>query len=150
VLTDFILASLHHIAAFSLAAIIAAEFILIGTEMNAKTQNRLRRIDRHYGAIAALVIVIGVARVIWGAKGAEYYLANHVFWTKMLLFAIVGVLSVWPTLRFIAWGKQSSADPTFRPDGAEVSRVRRYLLIEGAVFLCIPIAAAAMARGYGI
>jgi hypothetical protein len=38
----------------------------------------------------------------------------------------------------------------FLPAGAEAARVRRYLWIEAALSLCIPIAAAAMARGYGL
>ena len=148
-LVDWVLASLHHLAVFSLAAILAAEFVLIRNEMNAATIARLSRIDRHYGLIAGLVIAFGFAHVFFGAKGHEYYFANHIFWTKMLLFAMVGALSIPPTLRFLTWRGKSRANAAFRPDAGEVSGVRRYLSIEAALFLAIPLAAAAMARGYG-
>ena len=42
------------------------------------------------------------------------------------------------------------ANVAFLPPTEEVARVRVYLWLEAALFLCIPIAAAAMARGYGI
>lgn len=96
------------------------------------------------------MIIAGVARVIWGAKGYEYYIANHVFWTKMALFLIVGLLSVPPTLRYLQWRRQARADPQFRPPAAAILRVRAYLWAEAAFFLAIPVAAAAMARGYGM
>jgi len=147
---DWLLASLHHLAVFSLAAIIAAEFTLIRNEMNAATIARLSRIDLHYGITAGLVVVFGFARVFFGAKGHEYYFANHVFWTKILLFVAIGALSIPPTRKFIAWRRQSRADAAFRPVAAEVGGVRRLLWIEAGLFLAIPVAAAAMARGYGM
>jgi len=149
-LLDWSLASLHHLAVFSLAAIIAAEFTLIRNEMDAMTIARLSRIDLHYGITAGLVIVFGVARVFFGAKGHEYYFANHIFWTKMLLFLAVGLLSISPTRKFIAWRRHSAADAAFRPLAKEIGSVRRALWLEAGLFLLIPVAAAAMARGYGM
>ena len=88
---DWALASLHHLAVFSLAAILAAEFVLIRNAIDAATIRRLGRIDLHYGIAAGLVVVFGVARVFFGPKGYEYYVANHIFWTKILLFVLADV-----------------------------------------------------------
>jgi putative membrane protein len=148
--TDWILACLHHVAVFSLAAVIAAELALISVEISATSIRRLAAIDLWYGILAGAVIAFGIARLIWGAKGYEYYLANHIFWTKMALFLAVGLLSIAPTLRYLAWGRKLKAEPAFVPEAAEVARVRTFVWLEAALFLCIPIAAAAMARGYGI
>ena len=126
--TDWALASLHHLAIFTLAAILAAELAILTMDIDAKAMGRLARIDMGYGISAGIVVVVGVARVIWGAKGYEYYVANHIFWTKMALFLIVGLLSIPPTLAYLAWRRKS----------------------EAAFFLAIPVAAAAMARGYGL
>jgi putative membrane protein len=149
-LTDWILACLHHIAIFSLAATLAAELALISLDLSAQSIRRLATIDLWYGILAGLVIVFGVMRVIWGAKGYEYYLVNHVFWTKMALFLAVGLLSILPALRYLAWGRKLDTEPAFLPPAAEVARVRSFLWLEAAAFLCIPITAAAMARGYGL
>jgi putative membrane protein len=148
--TDWVLASLHHLAVFTLAAVLAAELAILTLDIDSKGIKRLAGVDAAYGASAAIVVIVGVARVIWGAKGYEYYLANHVFWTKMALFLIVGLLSIPPTLRYLAWRRRLRADPAFRPEVSEIVRMRWYLRAEAAFFLAIPGAAAAMARGYGI
>jgi putative membrane protein len=149
-LTDWILACLHHLAVFSLAGALAAEISLMSVALTDKSVRRLGGVDSWYGALAGAVVVFGLARVIWGAKGYEYYLANHIFWTKMALFLAVALLSIPPTLRYLSWGRSLKANPAFLPGADEAQRVKRYLWIEAALFLCIPIAAAAMARGYGL
>jgi putative membrane protein len=147
---DWVLASLHHLAVFSLMAILAAEFVLIRNDINSATIRRINRVDLHYGVAAGLIILFGFLRVYFGAKGHEYYFANHIFWLKILLFLVVGVLSIWPTLRFIDWRRHLLADDSFRPDPADVASIRKVIWIEAGLFLLIPIAAAAMARGYGL
>jgi putative membrane protein len=147
---DWALASLHHLAIFTLAATLAAELAILTLAVDAKAIARLARIDMFYGLSAGVVVVVGIARVIWGAKGYEYYVANHIFWTKMVLFLIVGLLSIGPTVRYLAWVQQLRADAAFRPEIAQVARLRAYLWTEAAFFLAIPVAAAAMARGYGL
>jgi putative membrane protein len=87
---------------------------------------------------------------MFGAKGAAYYMVNAFFWTKMGLFVAVGLLSIAPTLRFLAWRRQLRTDARFRPDAAALHSVRRFLWTQVILFAGIPIAAAAMARGYGM
>jgi putative membrane protein len=147
---DWALASLHHLAIFTLAATIAAELALMTMALDASAIRRLARVDAAYGMAATAVVVFGVLRVIYGAKGYEYYVANHIFWTKMALFLVVGLLSIAPTLGYLKWNRALRADTTFRPATAEIGRMRRYLWAEAAFFMAIPVAAAAMARGYGL
>lgn len=146
---DTILASLHHIFIFMLFAMIAAELVLVRPGLGPDMVRRLAGIDRAYGGLAVAVILAGVARVIWGAKGWEFYVGNHVFWAKMVTFGIVGLLSIPPTMRFIAWRKKSAADPAYAPPAEEVARVRRFVHLQAGLFLLIPIFAAMMARGIG-
>ncbi|PBC08048.1 DUF2214 family protein [Mesorhizobium sp. WSM3859] len=145
--TDLVLAILHHLLVFSLAGIIGAEFVLVRGDLGATT--RLSGIDRHYGIIAALIIIVGVCRVFFGLKGWDFYVYNWVFWAKMAAFAIVGLLSIVPTMRFISWNRQASGDPSFAVPAAELASVKNYVRAEGFIFLLIPVFAAAMARGYG-
>jgi putative membrane protein len=147
---DLVLAILHHLLVFSLAGIIAAEFVLIRNELSASTLSRLARVDRHYGIVALLVIVVGAGRVFWGLKGWEFYVYNWVFWAKMAAFAGVGLLSIVPTVRFVSWNRQMTGDPGYRVPEAEYASVERHVRLEAIVFLMIPVFAAAMARGYGL
>lgn len=147
--TDLLLAIAHHLLVFSLAGIIGAEFVLIRGDLPAATLRRLAGIDRHYGIIATLIVVIGICRVFFGLKGWEFYVYNWVFWAKMAAFVIVGLLSIVPTVRFISWSRQASGNPSFSVPVAELASVKNYVRAEGFIFLLIPVFAAAMARGYG-
>jgi putative membrane protein len=149
-LTDFLLASLHHVFVFTLFVILGAEIVLVRPGMDASAIARVARIDAFYGLFALGALLAGTARVIWGAKGYEYYLANHIFWTKLALFVAIGLLSIPPTLRFAAWRRAARADARARPDGAEMRRTRIYVHAQATLIILLPILAAAMARGYGV
>ena len=95
---DWLLASFHHLAVFSLAAILSAEIFLTAGPIDDRMALRLARVDAWFGIMAALVVAAGVLRVFFGAKGYEYYFANIFFWAKMALFVGVGLLSVAPTM----------------------------------------------------
>lgn len=144
---DLLLAIGHHLAVFLLVAILAAEFALLRPGLSASRIAQLARIDAAYGGVAALVILIGVLRVIFGASGWEYYVANYAFWAKMAAFLLVGLLSIQPTLAIRRWNK---AGADYAAPEAEIAISRRYLRLQVALLVLIPIFAAAMARGYGI
>ena len=146
---DWALASLHHLAILTLAAILAFELALTAGATNASAIARLARVDAWYGVTAALALAAGVARVVFGLKGAGFYLGNTFFWTKMALFAAVAAISVAPTLRYIVWRRRLRLDSSFRPDAAAVRAVRLALWAEAALFAATALAAAAMARGFG-
>ncbi|RAZ92103.1 DUF2214 domain-containing protein [Mesorhizobium hawassense] len=147
--TDLLLAIAHHLLVFSLAGIIGAEFVLVRGDLGAATLKHLAGIDRHYGIIATLIVIVGMGRVFYGLKGWEFYVYNWVFWAKMIAFVIVGLLSIVPTMRFICWNRQASGNPSFVVPAAELASVKNYVRAEGFIFLLIPVFAAAMARGYG-
>jgi putative membrane protein len=90
-----------------------------------------------------------VARVFLGDKGPAYYATNSLFWAKMAVFALVGAISIMPTLKFLRWRREGRADPHFRPDVRALVSVRRALFAEAGLVALLPILAAGMARGIG-
>ena len=60
--TDAWLAIAHHLAVFTLAAVLAAEWALVRRGMAAADIRRLARVDGAYGAVAGAVIIAGVSR----------------------------------------------------------------------------------------
>jgi putative membrane protein len=147
--TDAWLAIAHHLAVFSLAAVLAAEWALVRRGMAAADIRRLARVDAAYGAVAGAVIIAGVSRVIWGAKPAEFYLESTTFWLKMAAVAAVALLSIRPTIRYGGWRRALDADPSALPSDQAVGRARRMINLQLAVFALIPTFAALMARGIG-
>jgi putative membrane protein len=149
-LTDLILAILHHLLVFGLLAILTYELSMVRVGMSAGEVIKVGRVDIAYGIVAGLVLIVGFLRVFFGAKGPEFYLENHVFWTKVAAFLMIGLLSIKPTLKLISWRNRLAADPAFQMPAAEVKNVRLFMHLEGTVFILIPILAAMMARGYGL
>ena len=146
---DLILAATHHIAVFSLVAIYAAEFALLRPGLAGPRISQLARIDAAYGAVAGIVVVVGIVRVIFGAVGWQYYVGSQFFWAKMAAFVIAGLLTIPPTLAIRRWANAGAGALDYAPPEAEIVANRRFLHLQAAVLLLIPIFAAAMARGYG-
>jgi putative membrane protein len=142
---NLVLAVAHHLAVFTLVAIFAAEFALLRPGIEGKRLIQLGKIDGAYGAVAGVVVVVGIIRVIFGGAGWEYYVTNWVFWAKMIAFLGVGLASIPPTLAIIRWRRAGG-----RPADSDVNTARRFLYLEAGLLVFIPAFAAAMARGYGV
>ncbi|GGD96499.1 hypothetical protein GCM10011390_14130 [Aureimonas endophytica] len=147
--TDFVLACLHHLLVFGLFGVFLVEMASVRPGLDGAAIRRLARYDAVYGALALAVILAGILRLLFGLKGWDYYAGNHAFWGKMTAFALVGLLSVPPSLRFARWKKALAADPGFLPPSDEIRAARRFLHAEAFFFALIPLFAAAMARGLG-
>lgn len=147
---DLVLAIAHHLAVFLLVAILAAEFALLRPGLTGPRIGQLARIDAAYGGVAALVIVVGVLRVIFGASGWGYYVSNYAFWAKMAAFVVMGLLTIQPTIAIRRWLKTGGDEAGYAVPAAEVAGSRRYIHLQVGVLVLIPIFAAAMARGHGV
>jgi putative membrane protein len=141
---DLNLAIAHHLLIFGIFGILFTEFWLLRSALSGASVARIGSIDLWYGILAAAVIVIGFCRAIFAAKGWAYYSHNAFFWAKIADFAAIGILSLPPTFAFIRWRRSGVL-----PDDSEIGKVRRNLHAELALFIFLPIFAAAMARGYG-
>ena len=124
---DLILAILHHLLVFGLVSMLTVEAVLVRPGMRGADVDRVAKIDRGYGAVAALIIVVGLLRVFLGAKGWPFYANNFFFWGKMACFVGVGLLSIQPTLKFLQWSRTRKVDPSFVPTDAEASSTRRWM-----------------------
>ena len=147
---DLWLAIAHHLAAFALAAILAVQIALVRPGITPEQVVRLRRLDGFYGSLAGLILLIGILRVTNGPKGQEFFTESPAFWMKMAAFAAVGLLSVQPTIRIYYWWQQAKGGGFFSADPDEIARVRKFLKAEAAIFVTIPVFAAAAARGIGL
>ncbi len=148
--TDLLLACLHHLVVFSLVTIPAVELALMRGQVGALRIAHLAKLDAVYGLLAMAILAIGFGRVFWGAKGSAFLLHNPVFWTKLGLFALAGLASAAPTVRILRWKKAVARDAGFAVAPADLADTRRWLAAELALFVPIPLLAAAMARGVGL
>jgi putative membrane protein len=148
--SDALLAYLHYISIFTLIVFLTAEAVVLRPDMTPEIRRRLARYDAVFGMAALAVLVTGVLRVHYGAKGAAFYLHNPVFHVKIGLYILVGLLSIMPTVAILRWKKQGKTLPDFVPTPAEIAKVRRWVMIESHLIIFIPLAAVLMARGIGM
>lgn len=141
---DAALAFLHFFGIGCLVAVLAMQTALLAGSPT--PIERLNRIDMGLGLSAVLILAAGAGRVVWGLKGADYYMGNPVFWVKMALFFGAGFASVPPTLAFFAWRKELKAKARFQPSAEALARVRIFVKLEWLVLALIPLAAVLMAR----
>lgn len=146
---NLILAYAHHLAVFTLVGIFAAEFALLRPGLSGTRLGQLAKVDAAYGAIAVVVIAVGVVRVWLGGVDPMYYLTNHAFWGKMAAFLVMGLLTIQPTVAIRRWVKAAGGDADYVVPADQISRSRRFVHLQAGVLLLIPLFAAAMARGYG-
>jgi putative membrane protein len=147
-LTDLILASLHHLLFFALIAMLVTESVLLRGTVDGPVVQRLARLDSGYGMSAGLLLVVGLVRVFHGVKGHDFYLHNPWFHAKLGCFVLVGLLSILPTVRFLRWRKAARDNPGFVPSSAEVGSMARIVRFELVLLAAILVFAAMMAR-YG-
>ena len=148
-LHDAALSYLHFAFAFILVGALVAEAFILRLPIDGRAARLLLRVDIFYGVSAVGIILAGIARVVWGAKGYEYYAGQPFFWAKMAAFAVVGLISIGPTRAFFRWVKAAGADPAFPVAEADAKRARRLVMIEVHLLALIPLFAALMARGIG-
>lgn len=149
-LKDFLLASVHHLLAFGLVAMLVAESTLLSRPSDASAMKRLAGVDRGLGIVATLLLAVGLWRVYGGIKGPDFYLHNPWFHAKLGAFVLAALLSLWPTVRFLKWRKALKADPSFLPSSADAAGLRRIVRFELALVAAILVCAAAMARYGGL
>jgi len=142
-------AFLHHLAAFTLVAALAVEFILIRGELNLGTARRLRLVDAIFGMSSGAVVVVGLLRVFYFEKGASYYFHSAPFIAKLSLFAIVGLLSIYPTVEFASWGKSLKHGQLPALTDRKLASIRSVIHWEVAGVVLILFCAALMAKGAG-
>jgi putative membrane protein len=144
---DAILAYLHFSAIFILFAFLTVEIVLIRGVLDANAIRLLGRVDLWYFGAAAAVLVTGFLRLVFGAKGPDFYLGAWPIYVKLALFLAIGVLSVSPTLAFIRWRRALDHDAQWKVPDEERRTMRRLVMIEIHLAAIIPIIAVIMSRG---
>ncbi len=115
---------------------------------NADVVRRLQRVDQIYWGSWVAVLATGLARMAWGMKGFGWYAEQPLLWAKIVLFVVIGLLTL-PTSRALARWRRELAATGALPEAAQIDAARRWVMIAAHLFLLIPLAAVFLARGVG-
>ena len=143
-------AFLHFLAVFGIFATVFFEWQTMSRTPTLAEALRIQVCDRGFGIFAAVVLVVGFLRVFYFEKGHAFYFSNPVFQAKLTLFVLVGLLSIYPTVRFIKWGAQTKQGLAPAVSAAEYTRIMLMLRAELVLLLGMALCASLMARGVGL
>ena len=148
-LVSALIAYAHFFAFFALTAALILQLTLLSDSISVATARRIQRADRFYGMSAILILILGILRVVYFEKGADYYFNNTFFLLKMGLFIIVGLLSIYPTICYTRWNPELKLDIEPELSIQAVQKLRRIIHTEMVVILGILLCASLMAKGLG-
>ena len=142
-LASAIFAFLHFLSAFGLVSTVILERVLFKPSLSSEEVKRLAKIDGLYGLSAITVLIVGFLRVFYFEKGSAFYFSNPMFHIKLTVFIIIGLLSIYPTVKLFRWSK-TKEDVTIDPD--VFKRITRALNIELVLLVFLMLSASLMAR----
>jgi putative membrane protein len=140
-------AFIHHLAAFVVVGALMVELVVLRNDLTIQSARSVLRVDMAYGIAALVLLVVGFLRVFYTEKGAAYYFASGSFLTKLALFIIVGLLSIYPTMKFLAWRKALREGRVPEFDAGTRRKVRMLIHLELTLLFVIMLMAVMMARG---
>ena len=142
---ELLLRYLHFVSIFAIVGALTAEHLLLKNTLSRLEIKRLSRIDAVYGLAALLLLGVGFTLWLGGiGKPTSFYSQNWIFHTKITLFVIVGILSIYPTVFFIKNGKGDPEESVNIPKS-----IFWMLRIELLLLFIIPLLAGLMSRGIG-
>ncbi|MBE8985761.1 DUF2214 family protein [Nostoc sp. LEGE 12450] len=144
-----IVAYLHYLSFMLCFGALVSEALNLKKELSLNEAWKIVIADAVYGISATVVLVTGILRVIYFGKGTDYYLSNPVFYAKVVVFIVVGLLSLYPTISFIGWVKSLQQGQAPKLELLKLNRLIWLIRIELVGFTLIPFLAAIMARGIG-
>lgn len=140
---------LHFIGIMALMGSLITEHLFLKPGLSKSQVKSLSSVDMIYWISIILVLVTGLLRWFFYGKGSDYYLSNPLFHTKLTLFFVLAVLSIFPTLKFCKWKKSFRNGE--QPDISEkvVKSQLMFIRIELLIMAVIPMLAVLIARGSG-
>ena len=143
-------AYIHYLSFMVCFGALVFERVSLKPDPNKKEAISMVVADVIYGIAGIALLISGIYRVIKFGQGSEFYTQNPIFWTKIIIFALVGSLSLYPTFTYIMWAIPLSKGKLPEVTTDLVSRLKLILNIELVGFSLVPFFATLMARGIGL
>lgn len=145
-----VFAWLHLVAVGLAVGLLLSEYWLCRRIPDRVQVRLLGTVDLGYYLALIGSLATGLARALYFGQDTAYYLANRLFWLKIVLFVAIGLIAVFPTLQFIRWNREARTAPAFAPLTRELERVRGSIALQMGLMLLLPLVSVLLARGHGL
>ncbi len=138
---------LHYIGIMALMGSLISEHLILKPRMDKDQIKSLGTIDLIYLFAVILVLATGILRWFVYGKGYDFYMSTPLFHIKLTLFIIIGILSIFPTIKFLKWNKQIKRGEEPEITEKVVKKQLMFIRIELLLIAIIPLLAVMIARG---
>ena len=142
---EILLRYVHFLSILIIAGTLVSERILLKPIMTRAELNKISQLDLIYGLAAIGLVAAGLTLWLGNVgKPAVFYTNNWIFITKVSLFVVIGLLSIYPTVFFLKHRKGNQSEIVTIP-----KIIFSMVTLEIIILLILPLLAGFMARGIG-
>jgi len=145
-----LIAYVHYLGIILCFGALLFERIILKINLNKNKILSLIIADLIYGIAGLAILLTGILRVKYYGQGSEFYTNNPVFWLKVSLYIIVGLISLYPTTTYILWAIPLRKNKLPVISENLVKRFKLIITTELIGFAVIPFFATLMSRGIGL
>ena len=145
-----VVAYIHYLGIILCFGALLFERLTLKVDLNRNETISMIIADVVYGLAGVAILVTGILRVKYFGQGGDFYTSNPVFWIKVSLYILVGLLSLYPTTTYILWSIPLSKNKLPKISENLVKRFKWIIMTELVGFATIPLFATLMARGVGL
>ncbi len=149
-LAEALFAWLHLVAAGVGAGLLLAEYWLCRRLPDRVQARLLVAVDLGYWLALIGNLATGLARAFYFGHAPEIYMANRLFWLKIVVFLAVALIAVVPSLQYLRWNGEARREPVFAPLTRDLGRVRAVVGFGLGLWLILSLLAVLMTRGSGL
>ena len=143
-----LLAYFHSLAMIALGSLLFVQLLSVNKLQDRQELQRFILFCFGIAVAAAVMLVSGIALLVWSERGAAFFLHNPVFYIKLAVFAAMLLIAITPARIILQWGREAKAGTI--PEPGSILFVKRYLIVELVLLLAVPLAASLSARGIGL
>ena len=145
-----LVAYVHYLGIILCVGALMFERIMFKINLNKNETISIIIADVIYGIAGLAILITGILRVKYYGQGGEFYTGNPIFWVKVSLYIVIGLISLYPTTTYILWAIPLSRNNLPIISENLVKRFRLIITTELVGFLVIPFFATLMSRGIGL
>ena len=145
-----LVAYVHYLGIILCFGALMFERIILKINLNKNETISIIIADVIYGIAGLAILITGILRVKYYGQGGDFYTSNPIFWLKVSLYIVIGLISLYPTITYILWAIPLSKNKLPVISENLVKRVKLIILTELVGFAVIPFFATLMSRGIGL
>ena len=148
--TSALVAYVHYLGIILCFSALMFERIMLKINLNKNETISIIIADVIYGIAGLAILITGILRVKYYGQGGEFYTSNPIFWVKVSLYIVIGLISLYPTTTYILWAIPLSKNKLPIISENLVKRFKLIIMTELVGFAVIPFFVTLMARGIGL